>query len=962
MESRFYRACVSVMLVGLMLVSVGAWAQGTAIISGKIKDANGTLPGASIMVKGTEAGAITDLNGDFRIIGLEAGKITLQISFIGYETEEFTAVAKANERVVLETIELSESITELKEVVIKGSFIPSQIRAYSIQKEASNIQNVIAADAIGKLPDRNAAEAVQRIPGVSIERDQGEGRFALVRGTPSQWNANLVNGDRLPSTDGFSGTRQTALDVIPSELIEYAIVSKALTPDMEGDAIGGSINFLTRRAPESRLLNVSLAGGYNDQIQNGNYNGSVIYGDRIGEKFGFLLSAAVWNRPWASDNYEMEYNFDLPGDQGFSVNQQELRDYEGVRNTVGLNLSAQYDINENNNIYVRGLYDVFSDYEFAREHIFTFPEGPDEDPNEGDASLRARTAGFLTTLYGGEIGGEHNINSKLSLDWKASTYSADVTFGNNIGTIPQDQSGIQLVQFAQGGAFTNVSNDNFMYWNFDSPNGVGGGNAGDPFQPNFEGSLTPQAMVNSLAGVFRGESNEADLVGQFNLKYEANEKLKFKFGGKYRNKRREAINQTNFYIPLALFGAPTPLTFYSDQEVEPYDVKGGFLQELGQPYDNLLLAETITPAAIDVLTQDVFDNLELYFPFTSAPNELSGYNGVENVIAAYAMGEYEFSNELSMLAGLRYEQTSVSIEGFEQDTSGTLNAINETSTYGALLPAVHFKYTPVNNLNVRLAYTRSFARPNFSDLNPNRVVSDIGGGITQISGGNPDLNPTFSNNFDLLGEYYFKDVGIISAGVFYKSLTDLIFNNLSQETIDGQLVRLSEPRNLKSASLLGFELAFSKRFTFLPGALGGLGVDANYTYTTSEVEVPTFNPATLEESTSIQTLIGQPKNIFNFVLFYEKYGLTARLAANFKGAYIDEYRIEAGPEHYRYYDQNLTIDFSASYAIKSNIRVFVEVNNLTNEPLRYYHGVTERPEQTEFYSIRGQAGVRFTLK
>ncbi|MEL7338839.1 MAG: TonB-dependent receptor [Bacteroidota bacterium] len=962
MNIRFYQLRRTLFLMGLMFTSLGVWAQGNATLIGKVRDASGSLPGASIKIVNTEQGAITDLNGDFRIGGLEAGKQSLQISFIGYKTKEISLTIADGETKVLETIELSESITELQEVVIKGSYIPSQIRAYNIQKAAPNIQNVIAADGIGKLPDRNAAEAVQRIPGVSIERDQGEGRFALVRGTPSQWNANLVNGDRLPSTDGFSGTRQTALDVIPSELIEYAIVSKALTPDMEGDAIGGSINFLTRRAPESRLLNVSLAGGYNDQIRQGNYNASLIYGDKIGEKFGFLLSAAVWNRPWASDNYELEYNFDLPAQQGFSVNQQELRDYEGIRNTVGLNLSAQYDVNANNAIYVRGLYDIFSDYEFAREHIYTFPEGPDEDPNEGEASLRARTAGFLTTLYGGEIGGEHNLSSRLSLDWKASTYTSDVTFGNNIGTIPAEESGIQIVQFAQSGAFANVSNDNFMYWNFDSPNGVGGGNAGDPFQPNFEGALTPQAMVNSLAGVFRGESNEADLVGQLNLQYEASPRFKLKFGGKYRNKTREAINQTNFFIPLALFGAPLPLTSYADQAVEPYDVKGGFLQELGQPYDALLLAETITPEAIDDLTADVFANKDAYFPFTSAPNELAGYTGTENVLAAYVMGEYDFNNQFSVLAGVRYEFTTVNIDGFEQDTSGTLTTINETASYGALLPAVHFKYSPSANANIRLAYTRSFARPNFADLNPNRVVSDLGGGITQISGGNPELNPTFSNNFDLLGEYYFKDVGVLSAGVFYKSLTDLIFTNLSQETIDGQLVRLSEPRNLKSATLLGFELAFSKRLTFLPGFLSGFGVDANYTFTSSEVEVPTFDPATLEESISVQTLIGQPSNIFNFVLFYEKYGLTARLAANFKGAYIDQYRIEAGPEHYRYYDQNLTVDFSASYAIQPNLRVFVEVNNLTNEPLRYYHGITERPEQIEFYSVRGQAGIRFSLR
>ncbi len=946
------------------MFTVMLYAQETGSVSGQIKDVNGSLPFVNITVKGQTIGTTSDIDGNFTLVNVKKGAQTLLISFLGYQTleKELNVTARSNNN--LGIITLTESVEALEQVVIKSSFLPSQRRALAIQKNAASISNVLAADGIGKLPDRNAAEAVQRVPGVTIERDQGEGRFAIVRGTPIEWSSNLENGDRLPSADGFSGSRQVALDVIPTELIEYAIITKALTPDMEGDAIGGSINFKTRTAPDDFTLNVSAAGGYNDQVQKGSYNASLIIGDRISDKFGFLVSAAIWDRPWASDNYELEYNFDQPGTQGFSVNNLQLRDYEGGRKTVGLNTAAEYDLNDNNQFIVRAIYDVFLDDEFARQHNFNFPEGPDEAENEGSAEITIRNGGFKTELYGGELGGNHRINSKLNLDWKGSIYKTTFTLGNNSG-LPDGLKGIQIAQFQQGGTFSNTSLDNFTYWDFDSPNGVGG--SGDVFQPGFDGPLIPQALALSNAGVFIADSEEKDYVGQVNLKYNPTSDATYKIGGKYRNKRREAVNRQVFFVPAAFAGADVPIPFYSDFEMEPYDLRGGFLEELNTPYSDILLDEMMTEDALGRLMQDIFvDNPDNYFStdnFTGGalPNELSGFKGTENVAAFYAMGDWKLTEKLSLTAGARFEQTNIDLDGFEYDTEENLTSFNADASYGSFLPSIHFKYSPKENFNLRAAYTKSLARPNFADINPNRTISDTGSGITLISGGNPDLKPTYSNNFDLLGEYFFKDVGVVSAGVFYKDLSDIIFQNLSQETVNGNTVRIQEPQNLEDGYLLGFELAFVKRFTFLPGFLDGFGVDANYTYTKSEVDVPNFDSATGEVTTDTQTLINQPEHIYNASLFYEKYGLTARVAANFKGEYVDEYRVAAGPSHYRYYDKNLTLDFSTSFSISDKIKIFAEVNNLTNEPLRYYHGTSNRPEQTEYYSIRGQLGLRVNL-
>ncbi|MEL7159606.1 MAG: TonB-dependent receptor, partial [Bacteroidota bacterium] len=721
---RYLFTRVASLLSLLLLVGLSPlYGQDDARITGRIVDASGALPGVTLTVAETTKGTTSDLDGSFNLTGLAAGTYTLRASFIGYQPLEREVTVTEGQTLELGTVELSTSVTALEDVVVKASFLPSQIRAYNIQKSAANIQNVIAADGIGKLPDRNAAEAVQRIPGVSIQRDQGEGRFALVRGTPSEWNSNLVNGDRLPSTDGFEGSRQIALDVIPSELIEYAIVSKALTPDMEGDAIGGSINFKTRGAPQEQLLNVSVAGGYNAQIQEPNYNASLIYGNRFG-KFGFLVSGAVWNRPWASDNYELEYNFDRPGNQGFSVNNQQLRDYEGERNTVGLNLALDYELAPESKLFARGLYDVFTDQEYTVEHIYNFPEGPDEDP-EGVGEIRIREAGFRTVLAGGEFGGGHRLNNKLALDWKASTYDVQVEFGNGFDTQLDGSSGIQLATFQQPGAtFSNVSDDNFVYWGFDSPNGVGTAR-GDAFQPGINETLAPQGMFNFLSGLFIGDSDERDVVGQLNLEYDASNELSLKFGAKYRNKEKTSVNRQDFYIPLGLFGAPIPLTFLSELDGEAYDTKGGFLQELDQPYDNLLLDVVPTEAGLSNLIANTYANTEQFFPAAAFPIELVSYDGSENVAAIYGMGDWKLTDKLSLLAGIRYERTSVDLNGSNQDTSGVITSLNVTADYGSLLPALHLKYTPRENFNLRAAVTRSMARPSFVDLNPNATVTSL---------------------------------------------------------------------------------------------------------------------------------------------------------------------------------------------------------------------------------------------
>ncbi len=928
----------TVLLATLITASVSYAQKGT--LTGSIVDATGPLPGVSVYLKETTVGSITDQNGKFIINNLPKGEQTIVISFVGYEIlEKQVNISEGSNS--LGTVSLSESSTELEEVVITSTLRQGQMKALNIQKTAPNIMSVLASDAIGKLPDRNAAEAVQRISGVAIERDQGEGRFVLVRGTPIQWSSTLVNGDRMPSTR--SGDRGVPLDIFPSELIQYVQLSKAITPDMEGDAIGGSVNFITRTSPQERMFNASFAGGYHGQSTSRILNGSIIYGDRVlDDKLGFIFSAATWNRDWGSDNYEVVYN--TSEEDKFAMNELQLRDYVGNRTTWGFNGGLDYEFNPTSKIFLKGIWTDFLDDEERRRTRFRFNNGRIEHA-------------FTHTLYhsrfrGAEFGGEQKLADRLKVDWKVSSYATRFWYdipgegrpGLFDGAPPEtsEDRGYYFSTFRQEGVtFDGLSSDGNKYFVFDSPDGVG---VTDPenIQPNIN-PATP--MTTESARLLNATASgrwikERDITGKIDLTYDLSDQVNVKFGGKYRTKDRLANRVVTIYTP-------TSDIFMNQLENEEFPTNGGFLTEIDGVYDDLLVRYPTLDANDDIPNLPGIER-EVQ-PFNGPDRGPDSYEATENITAFYGMAEWQLNTKWTILGGARYENTDIDYDSYSVDENDNVSPINAQRSFDAFLPMFHLKYSPVNNTNLRLAVTRTFARPDFVSLSPSRSL-DFGENEGSI--GNPGLQPTFSWNFDILGERYFNNVGVIAAGVFYKDITDAIFDSNVQTVIDGTNFLVSTPQNASDAYLVGFELGLVRRLDFLPGFASGFGVDVNYTFTDSEVQVPGR-----EEK---QQLFGQSKHIWNATLFYEKYGLMVRLAANFKGSYLDELQ-GSGPDQDRFYDKNLNLDFSAAYSFSPKLRGFIEMNNLLNEPLRYYHGDVDRPEQAEWYSVRGQAGITLSL-
>ncbi|MDQ8749633.1 TonB-dependent receptor [Elizabethkingia miricola] len=930
-----------------------------------VSKVNGALPGANISIIDADAKAVSSLDGDFNLLSPRLGEVKLKVEYIGYQTQTLSVVLKEGTNDIgYVSIEPEDKKSKDKISSIEGVVISTranaltQAKAYEIKKNSNAIMEVIAADAIGKLPDRNAAEAVQRVQGVAVARYHGEADQATVRGTPFAWTSTLFNGNRLPSANVL-GNRSFVLDVVPSELIQYVQVSKAVTPDMDGDAIGGSINFITRTAPAKKMLSVSGAGGYNTFSRNGTYNGSIVYGDRFFKnKLGVILSGAIWDRQWGADSFDASYNTGAANEvERKSISTVMMKRYMGTRRTIGLNGGLEYKLNANNKIYFRGMFNKFDDIRPVYESYV--------DYTNSRYQYNFRYSHYQTELYGMELGGEHSLSSKISLDWMLSNYKADYF----LNTPPTNETkGLPIATFRQKitSGFNNLTNGK-RYWGFDSPEGIGGEYLDYGFDVKDQNEkMSPDKLLLSQLVIAKLDNSELDKIARLNLKYDISPDVTLRIGAKYREKdRNSTYGYSAVYLPGASVGIPnTPALLALSQLSTTEPAKGvRFLNGMNGDYSSYVM----NPPSKDQLFQmysSEFLQKNGFGDFSNvASNATSVYTGEESVFATYAMAEIKAGDKLKIIGGFRNETTRLTLNGAKSTKEGNSTVISPSvveSNYNAFLPMLHLRYNLSSQANLRFAYTRSFIRPNFGDMSPGSSIDNTTNPFT-ITRGNPDLRPTFSHNLDLMGEYYFKNIGILSGGVFYKKISDIVFSDTSVMNIGGTDYRVTQSKNLQDSNLIGFEAGINKRFDFLPGFWNGFGVEFNYTFINSNVEVPRTDKNGVQyfDKTSLPN---QSKNLFNAILYYENKKLMLRLAGNYRGKSVETINQNLGPQYYIWSDKNFTIDFSASYDISKSVKLFVELNNLGNESLRQYMGDNKkRITSHEWYGSRGQLGIRWQI-
>jgi TonB-dependent receptor len=889
---RLFACVLFVLLPAIALAQTGA-------VSGSVADSTTRAPlaGALITVEGTTLTAATDRAGRFLLVGVPAGMRTILVSYLGH-VDQRADVNVTGDRTLPVEVQLARTSFSETVVVTADPIGEGQAQALNQQRTALNITNVVSADQIGSFPDPNAAEAASRIPGVSIARDQGEGRYVLIRGTEARLNSTMIDGERIPAPEG--DLRQVALDAVPADQLQSIEVSKAVTPDMDADSIGGAVNLVTKQAVARPTALFTAAGGYNGlQRSSGQRQFSGTLGRRFaGGRLGVLVGGSGSQLARGSENFEADY-------ANGGLSDLQLRDYIVERQRYGFNASGDVRVG-GGSLLMKAIFNEFKDYEVNNRIRFRPPNSRIEHVLKNrhqDQHIRSVLAG-----------GQHLVTARTTFDYRLGWAESLENQPDRLDTIFR-QTGIS---FAPNVSTASIDPENI--------------------QPNPSANNPAVARLNAWeTEIFK--TTDRDVTGSFNVRTSMAARDGFVAALKVGAKVKDKHKLRNFKIETA---SPPSTVLFPALQNSGFD-NDRFMEFFPAGYAGF-------PGIDAEASRAMFNALPGARVLLDHEGDAASYDATERLWAGYGMVELFVGSRLLLVPGVRYESTRVDYTGNQvlYDDGGdyaSTRPVTGGDTNGFLLPGFHARYSVDDRTNIRAAFTRTLARPNYYDLVPYELVFQEDGEITR---GNASLVPTTSSNVDVLVERYFRTVGVVSGGIFYKRLNDYIYPFRFAQQNFGDSYQVTQPRNGESASLWGMELAFQNQLRFLPGPLDGLGVYANYTWTDSS--------ATFPDRTATSTLPGQSSHLGNVALSYEKVGFSARSSWNFHGKYVDAVGDAAVRDVY--YDDHVQWDLSLSQQVLRRARVFVDMLNLTNAPLRYFEGTTNRPIQEEYYRWWATFGVK----
>ncbi len=925
-------------LVCSVLLCASLWAFGqTGTLSGNINEESGiSLPGAKLTLMPGNLHTVADQNGNFVFLNVPAGSYTLSVVYLGYGSKQYSVNVREEEN-TKQNIIFSSREQAIEGVTVLGFSRQSQARALNTQKNNSNISNVVSSDQIGKFPDANIGDALKRVPGITMQNDQGEARNIIVRGLASELNSVTLNGNRIPSAEGEN--RKVQMDLIPSDMIQMVEVHKTLTPDMDGDAIGGSVELHTRTAPGKERISLNVGSGYNGIRDKFAFSNSFIYGNRFAQgKLGVVFNGSYNNQIYGSDNVEGVWAEDDNGN--LFMEEFEIRKYDVRRERKSLGANLDYKFNEKHRLNFSGIYNWRDDWENRFRTTYDDLElvdgayvGRVTKQTKGGIENSMNHGGRLErqTMQSYSLGGDHLLGSELDMDWGVS-YSQAGEERPDERYIEYRAKDVDLV-----GSFT------------------------DKRFPLISTRSTLSAQTYEFSEVTeqQGTTSEDEFTARLNFRFPfsliEDQKGRIRVGGKLRLKNKD--QNLDFYEYEAINGGMDTMgdvttDFFSGERWNP-----------NSKYVPGLHVSKTYLGNLDLNNSSLFERSQVADEFLAA-----NYKAKESIIAGYLRWDQSFSDVFSMILGARYEATSTEYSGNIIEDEDSLEGVRTVKNdYNNILPSVTFKYTPSSQMVLRAAFSTALARPNYYQLSPYiSVIPDD----YEIVAGNSNLKATYAYNYDIMGEYYFSNVGIVSLGAFYKKLNDFIytyrdssytsdkfaqdFQGVDNPLEPGQNYTFLTSRNGESVDVYGFEAAFQKQLDFLPGFLRNLNLYANYTYTKSEAKGIYNEDGDMREGLMLP---GTAPHMFNGSLSWENRKFNARVSVNHAAAYLDE----LGGEDFedRYYDKQTFLDVNASYAIKPWMRVYFEANNLTNQPLRYYQGVEDRTMQMEYYEPRFSFGLKF---
>lgn len=835
---------------------------------------------------------------------------------------------------------------EVSEVVVTGQRA-SDKASLEKKRAADSAVEVVSANDVGKLPDQNVAEAVRRLTGVSVATDKGEGRYLIIRGIEPNLANVTINNQTASAPEPEN--RNVKLDDIPSALIGSVTVVKSLTPDLDANAIAGQVDIDTLNAfDKGRLFgSARVVGGLYEDTNRKAKEGDISAGGLFGpdRQFGLVLAANYSRRPSYSEDIlsggrQIVNGIDLPLEM-------DMRIYDpAIRTRKGAVANFDWRPNDDTKLYARLMYSEFADRELRNRLRFFFPA----DNNVADTTT-VPTGYSALSASGGTI--NSTTARRLLRQRQEVTDTTTMSFGGEFNVGP----GELKIEGTRSKSHKKDPVRDEVEYRAAANTGVGATfTTGDGMLATFVGNAATLNAANYRFNNYKQVSRKAgEDLDQIRADYQMpigiwGEDSYVKFGAKYL--RRDRSNDQTGHTFAAIAATSGTRTLASDAgptQDTVYDGRFTF-----GPTTDIKSVQAWVFANPTLFTVNAADEV--------SQSKTSDYQVNEKVTAAYVMASLN-NGPLTVIPGVRVERTEGRTKAIVYRSGITTLTSNFDSfgsyTYTDYFPGVNAKYELNENILVRGAITTAIGRPPFVNIAPTVTVDTGSNTVTQ---GNPDLKPQKSFNLDFSLEYYFPSEGGMSVALFHKRIKDPVFST----TATGQTgvfggVQLNNAivnsfGNGEKAELSGVEFAFQKPLTMLPSPLDGLGVNANLTLTKGELEVPGRTVST--------PMIGQADRIASVQVYYEKYGISARLAYSYHSAYLDTDGglnvADPTGNGDGYFGELSTFDARVAYRFSKQLEVFVEGNNLTDAKDYYFYRRASRFREGEKYGRSMRTGVTFT--
>ncbi|MCC5841013.1 MAG: TonB-dependent receptor [Opitutales bacterium] len=990
-SSSFFSALLLLCVFALFGAGATLHAQ-TGTVRGTVSEA-GTglnLEGVVVRIPELDLRTTTDRSGRFAFRNVPAGTFAVSAQFLGYPPTGRTVEVIAGEETPVRLVFTADDVVELDDFVVVSGPTANE-RALARQRSMQNIADIASSDALGNFPDKTLADAVRRLPGITIERGpgEGEGRYVTVRGLNSDFNSVALDGVPVTVSNFDGASRSVPLDVVSTSSADSVEVTKTLRPDDNADSIGGLITIRSRSAfdREGRFLSGRIGGYYNRMISRygsgyylneWGYEGSFGYSDFLNEAqtIGLSLNLNFREAPYASQSMDTQGFAEVVNSSRNAAQAAEGAQYEGLLAPLGVMLQEYFDEVKNKGMnavldfrpndqveYQIGMSWSRRDSRRGRQRQeIRF----DDDYRYWNRTAPVTVVGDTVTEFTSdnrllrEVRDFYEEQNHYTLRFNSTHRVDDVTLtflaGFQRGQFDGDPDRDMQVRFR-----TDFGDHTYRL----DPN--------DPYFPEFSTErdrMDPSEFeVNRINLGTRFITDDEWIFGG-DLQWEFNGGQSFlKTGLQFRYRTRDYQTVDRFYDRFTVRGGGLP-TWFLDEAPDgggPVTANYHTPRTVGNRYE---FGFFLDPTRVRQVVDHLLASGQLEFSEDGLLDSINrslvrSYDLSERIYSTYLMGQ-TVRDRWTYMAGVRVEHTRVGVDTF----SGTENAdyifdsvvpVRGSNAYTNFFPHLHARYDWSEDLIVRLAGSSTLQRASYRQLNPSESIDNAEFTVLR---GSTELKPTRSHNLDLMVDYYFGRVGRVGAGVFYKDMKDNIYRLNSIEDgsafpggIAGENYEVSEFRNARGAEVYGIELSFNTDLRFLPSPFDGLELFGNFTYIESDVNTG------LEGRENIKTpLFGQVEFSYNVGIAYYKHGLNVRVAYNWRDSYLAFNGLDVDPRLDEYVDRLGQIDITISYDLPRGFSVYAEFMNVLNSPDRAYFGERSlRPAYNEYRDWSAYFGIRWSM-